>query len=360
MRVPTGPSMSQATLLEGIVVVDATQVMAGPYCAMLLADMGAHVIKVEPPAGDSTRAMAGARDGESHAFNAVNRGKRGVVLDLRTADGRTVFRRLVRRADVVVENFRPGVMAKFGLDYATLAADQPGLVYASISGLRPDRAVGRPRRLRPGGPGRHRHHVGDRRARTAAGQGRPADHRSRRRAVRARRHPGRAAAPRSQRRGPVRGHVADGGRPGAVGVGGRRVLRRSRRARPARFGAPDERALPGVPLRRRLPDRRRRQPADLRKAGRRARAPRMGGRSPLRHRRRARAPSRGAGRRHRRGRPRPRPGRCGWNASTPRAFRAGRSSTTPRRSTRRRRRPGRCRSPWTIPRWAACAPSARR
>jgi crotonobetainyl-CoA:carnitine CoA-transferase CaiB-like acyl-CoA transferase len=126
--------MSQATLLEGIVVVDATQVMAGPYCAMLLADMGAHVIKVEPPAGDSTRAMAGARDGESHAFNAVNRGKRGVVLDLRTADGRTVFQRLVRRADVVVENFRPGVMAKLGLDYATLAADQPGLVYASISG----------------------------------------------------------------------------------------------------------------------------------------------------------------------------------------------------------------------------------
>jgi crotonobetainyl-CoA:carnitine CoA-transferase CaiB-like acyl-CoA transferase len=126
--------MSQATLLEGIVVVDATQVMAGPYCAMLLADMGAHVIKVEPPAGDSTRAMAGARDGESHAFNAVNRGKRGVVLDLRTADGRTVFQRLVRRADVVVENFRPGVMAKLGLDYATLAADQAGLVYASISG----------------------------------------------------------------------------------------------------------------------------------------------------------------------------------------------------------------------------------
>ena len=108
--------------------------MAGPYCAMLLADMGARVVKVEPPAGDSTRAMAGARDGESHAFNAVNRGKRGIVLDLRTDDARAVFRRLVRAADVVVENFRPGVMAKFGLDYPTLSADQPGLVYASISG----------------------------------------------------------------------------------------------------------------------------------------------------------------------------------------------------------------------------------
>jgi crotonobetainyl-CoA:carnitine CoA-transferase CaiB-like acyl-CoA transferase len=134
VSVPTDPSRSQATLLEGIVVVDATQVMAGPYCAMLLADMGARVIKVEPPAGDSTRAMAGGRDGESHAFNAVNRGKRGIVLDLRTADARDVFRRLAGTADVVIENFRPGVMAKFGLDYATLAAERPGLVYASISG----------------------------------------------------------------------------------------------------------------------------------------------------------------------------------------------------------------------------------
>jgi formyl-CoA transferase len=126
--------MSQATLLEGIVVVDATQVMAGPYCAMLLADMGARVIKVEPPGGDSTRAMAGASGGESHAFNAVNRGKQGIVLDLRHDGARAAFRRLAARADIVIENFRPGVMAKFGLDYATLAAAHPGLIYASISG----------------------------------------------------------------------------------------------------------------------------------------------------------------------------------------------------------------------------------
>ncbi len=126
--------MSQATLLEGIVVVDATQVMAGPYCAMLLADMGARVVKVEPPGGDSTRAMAGGHGGESHAFNAVNRGKQGVVLDLRQEAARALFRRLARGADVVVENFRPGVMAKFGLDYPSLSADHPGLVYASISG----------------------------------------------------------------------------------------------------------------------------------------------------------------------------------------------------------------------------------
>ncbi len=126
--------MSQTTLLEGIVVLDVTQVMAGPYCAMLLADMGARVIKVEPPHGDSTRAMAGGAAGESHAYNAVNRGKLGVVLDLRLTEAREACRRLAATADILVENFRPGVMAKLGLDYATLAPDLPRLIYASISG----------------------------------------------------------------------------------------------------------------------------------------------------------------------------------------------------------------------------------
>lgn len=101
---------------------------------MLLADMGARVIKVEPPHGDSTRAMAGGRDGESAAFNAVNRGKEGMVLDLSRDDAREIVRRLAARADVLVENFRPGVMQKFGLDYASLAPACPRLVYASISG----------------------------------------------------------------------------------------------------------------------------------------------------------------------------------------------------------------------------------
>ena len=108
--------------------------MAGPYCAMLLADMGARVIKVEPPRGDSTRAMAGGHDGESAAYNAVNRGKQGVVLDLSRDDAREAARRLVDAADVLVENFRPGVMAKLGLDFGTLSARNPRLVYASISG----------------------------------------------------------------------------------------------------------------------------------------------------------------------------------------------------------------------------------
>jgi formyl-CoA transferase len=115
-------------------VLDVTQVMAGPYCAMLLCDMGADVIKVEPRAGDSTRRMAGAAGGDSPSFNAVNRGKRGIVIDLKSDGGRGVFERLASSADVLIENFRPGVMAGLGLDFATLANVNPRLIYASISG----------------------------------------------------------------------------------------------------------------------------------------------------------------------------------------------------------------------------------
>jgi formyl-CoA transferase len=125
---------SGPTALEGIRVLDVTQVMAGPFCAMQLCDMGADVIKVEPPGGDSTRRMAGAKGTDSAGFNAVNRGKRGIVLDLKAKAGQQAFRRLVRRSDIIIENYRPGVMRTFGLDYASLALDRPGLIYASISG----------------------------------------------------------------------------------------------------------------------------------------------------------------------------------------------------------------------------------
>jgi len=117
-----------------MVVLDVTQVMAGPYCAMVLRDMGARVIKVEPPGGDSTRAMAGATGTDSPAFNAVNRGKLGIVLDLRQPAGRDALIRLARTADVLIENYRPGVMKRLGLGYDALAAENPRLVYASISG----------------------------------------------------------------------------------------------------------------------------------------------------------------------------------------------------------------------------------
>ena len=120
--------------LDGIRVIDVTQVMAGPFCAMLLADLGADVIKIEPPAGDSTRRMPGAVGTDSPSFNAVNRGKRSVVVNMKSPDGRGVVTRLARSADILVENYRPGVMDALGLDYATLAVVNPRLVYASISG----------------------------------------------------------------------------------------------------------------------------------------------------------------------------------------------------------------------------------
>src|SRR5262245_56698496 len=127
--------MSHApTALEGIRVLEVTQVMAGPFCAMQLCDMGADVIKVEPPGGDSTRRMAGAVGNDSPSFNAVNRGKRGIVLDLKTPVARTAFRRLASRSDVLIENYRPGVMQTLGLGCPALSAENPALIYASISG----------------------------------------------------------------------------------------------------------------------------------------------------------------------------------------------------------------------------------
>jgi formyl-CoA transferase len=120
--------------LDGLRVLDVTQVMAGPFCAMLLADFGADVIKIEPPSGDSTRQMPGAIAGDSPSFNAVNRGKRSVVLNLKTPGGHDVFTRLAQSTDILIENYRPGVMASLSLDYPTLSALNPRLVYASISG----------------------------------------------------------------------------------------------------------------------------------------------------------------------------------------------------------------------------------
>ena len=120
--------------LHGIRILDLTQVMAGPYCAMLLCDMGADVIKVEPPRGDSTRRMPGAVDTDSPSFNAVNRGKRGMVIDLKQQAGLETLRRLVVDADVLVENYRPGVLTRLGLGYGELAAQHERLIYASISG----------------------------------------------------------------------------------------------------------------------------------------------------------------------------------------------------------------------------------
>ena len=137
--------------LEGITVLDLTRVLSGPYCTMLLADMGARVIKIEQPGkGDDTRAWGppflyptghkpagGGPDvgGESAYFLSINRNKESVTLDFKHPDGHAALDRLIAKADVLVENFRPGTLKKLGLDYHALAAGHPRLVYCSISGF---------------------------------------------------------------------------------------------------------------------------------------------------------------------------------------------------------------------------------
>jgi len=121
-------------------VLDLTQMLAGPYCTMVLADHGADVIKVEPPQGDMSRGLgpfveADAARTEGGYFHSINRNKRSIVLDLKNADDRRDFLALVRSADVVIENFRHGVMERLGLSYETLRAENERLVYAAIRGF---------------------------------------------------------------------------------------------------------------------------------------------------------------------------------------------------------------------------------
>lgn len=122
--------------LAGLRVLDMSRVLAGPFCCMMLADHGADVIKVEPPEGDETRTWGPPFvDGESTYYLSINRNKRSIALNLATPEGQEVARRLAASSDVLVENFRTGTMARWGLDYASLHALNPRLVYASISGF---------------------------------------------------------------------------------------------------------------------------------------------------------------------------------------------------------------------------------
>ena len=139
--------MTTQFALSGMVVLDLTQIMAGPFCTMVLADMGADVIKVEKPnGGDDNRRMGPPFIKDwSAGFLALNRNKRSLAVDLRTEAGQAMFKRLVKGADAVVENFRPGVMERLGLGYESLAAIKPSLVYCSVSGFGntgPDAAKG--------------------------------------------------------------------------------------------------------------------------------------------------------------------------------------------------------------------------
>ncbi|HET9372364.1 MAG TPA: CoA transferase [Vicinamibacterales bacterium] len=123
--------------LSGITIVDLSRVLSGPYCTMLAADMGARVIKIESPAhGDDTRAWGPPfLEGESAYYLSVNRNKESVAVDLRSPEGRGIVADLIARADVVVENFRPGTLARGGLDYAAISSRFPAVIYVSISGF---------------------------------------------------------------------------------------------------------------------------------------------------------------------------------------------------------------------------------
>lgn len=127
-------------LLEGLRVLELARVLAGPWIGQTLADLGADVVKVESPAGDETRGWGPpfADDGSAAYFHACNRGKRSLVLDFADPDDRALAQRLAGAADVVIENFKVGGLAKFGLDHASVAAGNPGVVYASITGFGQD------------------------------------------------------------------------------------------------------------------------------------------------------------------------------------------------------------------------------
>jgi crotonobetainyl-CoA:carnitine CoA-transferase CaiB-like acyl-CoA transferase len=130
------PTDSSRGPLAGLVVADLSRVLAGPYCSMLLGDMGATVIKVESPGGDDTRTwMPPVKDGVSTYYLSIGRNKRSVVLDFRDPDDRALAGELLRVADIAIENFKPGSLQKFGLDYDTAAERNPKLIYLSITGF---------------------------------------------------------------------------------------------------------------------------------------------------------------------------------------------------------------------------------
>jgi formyl-CoA transferase len=122
--------------LQGIRVLDLSRVLAGPYCTMVLGDLGADVIKVESPDGDETRGWGPPfAGGESAYYLCVNRNKRSIVVDFKTEHGRGILHELIRRSDILVENFRPGTLARFSMDYGSASAINPNLVYCSITGF---------------------------------------------------------------------------------------------------------------------------------------------------------------------------------------------------------------------------------
>ena len=159
--------------LSDIVMLDLTHMLSGPFAAMLLADLGARTIKVEPPGtGEMTRGLLGddprySYKGMGPYFLTLNRNKKSVCIDLKQPEGRTLFHELAAKADIVVNNFRPGVTERLGIDHATLNAINPRIVTCSVTGIRRRGSRLRPHRLRRRGPGLWRRDVDHRRGRRA-------------------------------------------------------------------------------------------------------------------------------------------------------------------------------------------------
>ena len=219
--------------LDDLVVLDLSRILSGPYCSMYLGDFGARVIKLEhPDGGDDTRGFGPPFvGGESTYFMSINRNKESVAIDFKHARGRELLRALAARADILLENFRPGALTRLGLDYDAARALNPRLIYCSISGFGhagdPDwvRRPGYDLAIQGmGGPA-----VADRPRRRAAVQGRHLDRRHDRRSLRARRHPGRAARARAHRPRPARRRL-DARRPDLAAHLSRRHPLRDRRA----------------------------------------------------------------------------------------------------------------------------------
>ena len=168
---PSRRGVSRRMKLEGLKVVDLSVFLPGPYLTMALADHGAEVIKVEPPGEGDPGRHIGLSDGPSTVFfRNVNRGKKSVVIDLKTAEGRESLLKLCDSADVFVESYRPGVMQRLGIDYATVADPQSSHRLLLDQRLRPGRSLSRP------AGARSRHHGAERRAQHYAGAGRRAGH----------------------------------------------------------------------------------------------------------------------------------------------------------------------------------------
>ncbi len=230
--------------LDGLLVLDFSRVLSGPHCGRMLADMGADVIKVEPPEGDMTRYSFPRVNSIATYFTQQNCGKRNISLDLKQPRAVALLHTMARRVDVVLENFRPGVMGRMGLGYDVLSAENAALVYASITGYGQSGPWKRPPRLRAGGRRRERPDLG-------AGHGARRRVRQRRHLARRRlrlvgvpgRHPGRPrpARPHGARSAHRRlddGDAARHQRARALGAVGDRGRRRRAQLQPRRLSRP--------------------------------------------------------------------------------------------------------------------------